>query len=119
MGGRGQARIVSDPARHNPTHMSPKPGMLFMDRETRDPRTRKGAPTMSKNVKIALIVLGLGALVALLVFLRREKTIVDAATAKIEDAIDELDPAARAAVVARLGIEAKDKVLDEVHARLG
>ncbi|WLP89586.1 hypothetical protein [Gordonia sp. NB41Y] len=67
---------------------------------------------MSKNVKIALIVLGLGALVALTVILRREKTIVDATTAKIEDTIDQLDPAARAAVVAKLGLDAKDKAVE-------
>lgn len=67
---------------------------------------------MSKNVKIALIVLGLAGLVALLVILKRDKTIVDAATQKIEDAIDDLDPAAGAAVIARLGTEAKEKVIE-------
>ncbi|MGV9857725.1 hypothetical protein ACWDTD_03645 [Gordonia sp. NPDC003425] len=67
---------------------------------------------MSKNVKIALIVLSLGLLVALLIILKREKTVVDAATRKIEDTIDDLDPAARAAVVAKLGIKAKDHAAD-------
>ncbi|MEP9413395.1 hypothetical protein ABLE92_03440 [Gordonia sp. VNQ95] len=74
---------------------------------------------MSKNVKIALIVLGLSLVIALAVFLKREKTIVDAATDKIADTIDELDPAARAAVVARLGIEAKDKALEVKDSLVG
>ncbi|MEP9395267.1 MULTISPECIES: hypothetical protein [Gordonia] len=74
---------------------------------------------MSKNVKIALIVLGLGLVIAVAVFLKREKTIVDAATDKIADTIDELDPAARAAVVARLGIEAKDKALEVKDSLVG
>ncbi|MGV9669870.1 hypothetical protein ACWDPV_04640 [Gordonia sp. NPDC003504] len=74
---------------------------------------------MSKNVKIALIVLGLGLVIAVAVFLKREKTIVDAATDKIADTIDELDPAARAAVVARLGIEATDKALEVKDSLVG
>ena len=69
---------------------------------------------MSKNIKIAFAVLGVGALVVL----RREKTIADAATTQIEGVIDQLDPAARAAVIAKLGLEAKGKVTQEVHDRL-
>lgn len=87
--------------------------MLDGDRDQRGPRrSERAQPHMSKNVKIALIILGLGAVVAIAVILKRDKTIVDKATDKITETIDELDPAARAAVVARLGIDAKDKIVE-------
>ena len=88
-------------------------------RDGRGPPPAKGPIDVSKNAKIALIIVGLGLIVALLVFLRREKTLVDAATAKIEETIDELDPAAKAAVVARLGIEVKDKAIEAKDIAVG
>lgn len=67
---------------------------------------------MSKNVKIALVVVGLAALIALLVVLRRDKTVVESTAAKIEDKLDELDPGAAAEAVAKFGAQARDKAIE-------
>lgn len=71
---------------------------------------------MSKNVLRILLMAGIACvLVAAASLLREKKVAVDMTTQQIEDTLSALDPATRAAVVARLTADAGATVDNHLH----
>jgi type III secretory pathway lipoprotein EscJ len=73
---------------------------------------------MGESRNILRIVLLVGAAVSLAAaasLLSEKKKIVDVTTQQIEDTISALDPAARAAVIARLTTDARERVKDRLN----
>jgi type III secretory pathway lipoprotein EscJ len=70
----------------------------------------------SRNIlRIVLLVAAAVSLVAAAGLLREKRKIVDVTTQQIEDTISALDPAARAAVIARLTTDAGERVKDRLN----
>jgi hypothetical protein len=70
----------------------------------------------SRNIlRIVLLVAAAVSLVAAAGLLREKKKIVDVTTQQIEDTISALDPATRAAVIARLTTDAGERVKDRLN----
>ena len=70
---------------------------------------------IATTLKVSLLDAALGALGAAARVLNEKRRVVDLTVQQIEDAITALDPASRAAVVARLTAEA----VDSAKARVG
>ena len=70
----------------------------------------------SRNIlRIVLLVAAAVSLVAAAGLLREKRKIVDVTTQQIEDTISALDPATRAAVIARLTTDAGERVKDRLN----
>jgi hypothetical protein len=70
----------------------------------------------SRNIlRIVLLVAAAVSLVAAAGLLREKKKIVDVTTQQIEDTISALDPATRAAVIARVTTDAGERVKDRLN----